>query len=116
MGLLPPLFLWVSGVLHHSLPCCLVAGGTKNDGILAFIGDAFSNLCHRFQGLAPKKLVLSKFRGSDDHMFGFGRDSLSECKYWEVPNFGFSFPFCSMKENGTFSAMIGWWFHRTWWL
>jgi len=21
-----------------------------------------------------------------------------------------------MKKNGTFSVMIGWWFHRTWWL
>ena len=37
MGLLPPVFLWVSGVLHHSLACCLVDEGTKYDGILAFI-------------------------------------------------------------------------------
>ena len=30
---------------------------------LAVIGDVFSNLCCNFRGLAPKKLVLSKFRG-----------------------------------------------------
>lgn len=29
----PPLFLWVSGALHHSFACCLVDGATKYYGI-----------------------------------------------------------------------------------
>jgi hypothetical protein len=31
--------------------------GTKYDGILAFIGDAFISLCHKFHGFVTKEAI-----------------------------------------------------------
>lgn len=55
-----PTLLWVSGVLHHSFAGCLVDEGTKYDGILAFIGDAFSSLCHKFHGFGTKEACFEQ--------------------------------------------------------
>lgn len=59
-GSTAPLFLWVPVCCTTTLLVRLVDEATKYDGILAFIGDVFSNLCCNFRGFGTKEACFEQ--------------------------------------------------------